>query len=128
MIKLFLILLVFVFSCSSSKNINNDENLTIAFGNGGGFVGIESKYYLKGDGTLSKIINKDTTILKQIPKESIAHFFNEAEVLKDYKYFKPENIYQFIEINNNRIVWGFNTNDLNNSVITLYNNLKTIIK
>ncbi len=115
-------------SCSSTKNIVEDDKLTIVFGNGGGFVGIETKYLLKSDGTLSRIINKDTTFLKQIPQENVAHFFKEATALKDYKYFRPDNIYQYVEINNNRIVWNVTTDGLDTSVITLYNNLKTLFK
>ena len=120
--------LITIFSCSSPKPIIENEIKYITFGNGGGFVGIETKYMLKTDGTLSKISKKDTTIIKSIDKAQAAILLKEIAPFKVYKYNKPDNIYQFIEIQNNRIVWGTNDNLLNKKIISLYTKLFTLLK
>jgi hypothetical protein len=115
-------------NCSSNKNATANDTLTIAFGNGGGFAGIETKYIVEPSGKLLKIYGKDTLVLKTINNQNLKQLFKDAEKLKDYKYFKPDNIYQFIEINNNRIVWGFTTENVNPKAIILYQQLTTLLK
>ncbi len=122
------ILLLTIFSCNSTKSSIGTGFNFIAFGNGGGFAGKETKYILKEDGWLSKVINRDTVFLKQIDKKEALAFFTDAFEFKSYNYFKPGNTYQFIEINSNRIVWGFSKDSLSPKVISLYNNLSILIK
>lgn len=128
MYNLILMTLITIFSCSSPKPIIGTEIKYIAFGNGGGFVGIETKYILKTDGTLSKIFNKDTTIIKSIDKTEAATLLKAATAFKTYRYFKPDNLYQFIEIEGNRIVWSSNTDSLDKKITSLYTKLLTILK
>lgn len=117
-------------NCSPIKSIALNNNLTLSFGNGGGFTGIETKYELKQDGTIDKIQMQDSSVavIKKVEQKVIEQLFKDAEALKDYKYFKPDNMYQFIEINNNRIVWGFNTENVNPKAINLYQQLTTLLK
>lgn len=128
MYNLILITLITIFSCSSPKPMINNEIKYITFGNGGGFVGIETKYILNSKGTLTKIFNKDTTIIKSIDKTEAATLIKAATDFKTYKYFKPDNLYQFIEIEDNRIVWSSNTDSLDKEITTLYTKLLTILK
>ena len=116
-------------TCSSNKNTTATEALKLAFGNGGGFTGIETKYELKQDGTIYKIQMQDSSVavIKKVEQKVIEQLFKDAEALKDYKYFKPDNMYQFIEINNNRIVWGFNIESVNPKAINLYQQLTTLL-
>ena len=96
---LLFILSIIIISCSSTKSNSTENNITIAFGNGGGFAGIETKYELKQDGSIYKIQMRDSSvaIVKKIDAKEVKGIFDAAEALKDYKYFKPDNIYQFIE-------------------------------
>jgi hypothetical protein len=128
-----LIILIFsllFINCSSNKNLTENNSLTIAFGNGGGFTGIETKYELKQDGTIYKMQMNDSSvaIVKKVESKGIEQLFKDAETLKDYKYCKPDNMYQFIEINNNRIVWGFNTENVNPKATNLYQQLTKLLK
>jgi hypothetical protein len=115
-------------TCSSNKNTTSTDTLTLAFGNGGGFTGIETKYIVESTGKVLKIFGRDTTVLKNIDIKELKTIYSDANLLKDYKYFKPDNMYQFIEINNNRIVWGFNTESVNPKAINLYQQLTTLLK
>ncbi len=126
--NLVLITLITIFSCSSPKPIIGKEIKYIEFGNGGGFVGIETKYILNKEGTLTKIFNKDTTIIKNIDKTEAATLLKAATAFKTYRYFKPDNLYQFIEIEGNRIVWSSNTDSLDKKVTLLYTKLLNLLK
>lgn len=130
-ILLFILIFTTAFACSSTKNNDVKNSIySISFGNGGGYTGIETKYELKQDGTIFKIQIQDSAvrIVKKVEPNKIKQLFKDAETLKDYKYFKPDNMYQFIEINNNRIVWGFSTDNVNPKAINLYQQLTTLLK
>jgi hypothetical protein len=120
--------LITIFSCSSSKPSIGNPIKYIAFGSGGGVVGIETKYILNTDGTLTKIFNKDTAVLKKIENVKAVTLLKEASSFSTYKYFKPDNIYQFIEIADNRIVWSFNTDLLDKRITLFYKKLLTLLK
>jgi hypothetical protein len=128
MYDLILMTLITISSCSSPKPLIGNEIRYIAFGNGGGFIGIETKYILNTGGTLTKIFNKDTTTLKSIDKTEAATLLKAAMAFKTYRYFKPDNLYQFIEIEDNRIVWNSNTDSLDNKITSLYTELLSQIK
>ena len=127
--KIFILLsaTLFFFNCSPNKNITNNDSINISFGNGGGFTGIETKYTLKKNGSIIKFVNRDSTLVKQLDTKELNTIYAEAKSLKDYKYFKPDNIYQFIEINNNRIVWGFTIENVNPTAVALYKTLTELI-
>jgi hypothetical protein len=128
--KFLFIILVQLFACTTTKNNIIISSISIAFGNGGGFTGIETKYQLKRDGNIYKITSKDTTpvYIKQLELNQLNQIFKDAEELKSYEYFKPENMYQFIELNNNRIAWGFSTDNVNPKIISLYQQLNKLLK
>lgn len=123
-------ILLFYSSCVNRNYSPTTLVSSLAFGNGGGFTGIETKYELKQDGTIFKIQIQDSAVgvVKKVEPNKIKQLFKDAEILKDYKYFKPDNMYQFIEINNNRIVWGFSTDNVNPKAINLYQQLTTLLK
>lgn len=89
-------------------------------------MGIETKYTIEENGTLIKRVNGNEAILKELERKEIKSLFEQAEKLKDYKYFKPDNVYQFIEIDNNRIVWGLNT-EIDKKISDLYNQLQQLL-
>lgn len=121
--KLTIILLLLFSSCMISKDIAKTEIQEIKFGNGGGFTGEVIIYTLDEDG----LLKKSDSEIKSLKNNEIVDYFKEAQKLKDYKYNEPENVYSFLEIKTknktNRIVWHLGSNNIDNKVVELYNNL-----
>lgn len=121
--KLTIILLLLFSSCMTSKDIAKTEIQEIKFGNGGGFTGEVITYTLDGNG----LLKKSDSEIKNLKNNEVFDYFKEAQKLKDYKYNEPENVYSFLEIKTkdktNRIVWHIGSNNIDNKVIELYNNL-----
>jgi hypothetical protein len=107
----------------TSKDISKTEIQEIQFGNGGGFTGEIITYTLNGNG----LLNKADSEIKKLKNKKTFEYFKEAQNLKDYKFNEPENVYSFLEIKTknktNRIVWYLGSNNIDNKVIELYNNL-----
>lgn len=124
--KLSIIIISLLLSCGTARNGNTNTKM-IAFGNGGGFAGIETKYLLYSTGDLMKVVGADTAKIKSLPAPSISTYFRDAEAIRDYKYFKPGNIYNFIEFDGNRITWS-STDTIDKNILDLYNKLFTLTK
>jgi hypothetical protein len=108
---------------SNLPNTNNDILLT--FGNGGGFTGIETSYNVMSNGD---VIRKGGVLLKvgTLDNATIDKIKSFIGQYKDFKYSKPDNMYGFIDINNNHIVWGFTPP--NNDISNMYNTLNSYTK
>lgn len=111
----------------TNKHTNTTNVETVAFGNGGGFTGIETKYLLNYNGNLVKISQNDTVLIKELSHKEVEGIYITASELNTYKFFKPENIYQFVELKTksttNRIAWGFGSTEISNTAIKFYNDL-----
>ncbi len=86
-------------NCSTEKDFKG-----IKFGDGGGFTGAVTTYEIKTNGDVFKDDKKTKTVeaseLKTIQKK-IDKLSNES-----LKFNHPFNMYYFIEIDKNKIVWG----------------------
>lgn len=89
------ILIVFLFfACSMCKIAKQSSIQEIQFGNGGGFIGVETTYSLKADGSLWKQDRK----IKKLSCDSLNTIYELAEQLPQEDYMHPGNTYSFIRL------------------------------
>ena len=129
-----LLLALFSFSFTKAPVGFQPEITSIRFGNGGGFAGIETVYSLnrKGEVHIIQVTlkAKNSTFVKFIGKKEAKVFFDAVKPLRDYQYNAPDNTYSFLEFigeKTQRIVWG-DTTKVDTRVLSLYNNLNTLVK
>jgi hypothetical protein len=107
----------------TSKITVNTGIEEITFGSGGGFTGAIKSFKLNTSG---KLFENDTVIIKVSSKKTI-ELFNKAELLKDFEFNRPDNLYRFIEIKTkektNRIVWAFGSMEIDKKALELYDSL-----
>lgn len=93
--KVYLILIVILLSaCSTCKVAEKSPIREIQFGNGGGFTGALTTYYLKADGSLWKQGQK----LKNLSCDSLSTIYELAEQLPQEDFIYPNNTYSFIRL------------------------------
>ncbi|MBU3659503.1 MAG: hypothetical protein FGM14_06525 [Flavobacteriales bacterium] len=123
-----LLLIVTLYSCTTSKDIVKTEIIEIVFGSGGGFTGEINSYKLTANG---KIYNKESE-LKKIKLKKTLTLFNQADKIKNLNFNEPGNMYSFIEIitkdNTNKIVWSLGSSNVDKKVIELHKNLTQTTK
>jgi hypothetical protein len=93
------------------------ENI-LTIGEGGGFTGIETSYFITQKGQVFQQMGRDTLLVEmpsvdpKIVRQAISTIHQLD--LVNYKYQNPGNVYKFLYIKldgeENRIVWG-NAND-----------------
>lgn len=118
-----LFLCILLNSCMTGKIATKTGIEEIHFGNGGGFTGEVKTYTLTSE---CKLIQNDKE-LKKIDSKITFEIFNSAKHLKDYQHNNPDNMYSFIELKTkektNRIVWSYNSTDIDKKVTELYDKL-----
>ena len=104
-----------IFACSSTKSLSSySPEETIVFGNGGGFAGRVTTYYLTNDGRIFKTVSqqKDTLFLAKIKKKEAAGLFSDYDRLgfSTLNFNHPGDRYSFIGKGFNsgqgRVTWG----------------------
>lgn len=129
-----ILLSVFIslFACNGTKEIGGADVLSIKFGTGGGFTGEVTTYEISSDGHLNLLGQNTNKFIKKINKQDVHQIFDEAFVLKTYKFNEPGNIYSFLEIlskdTTNRITWGVGSTTLSTDVSKLYDKLISLTK
>jgi len=126
-----LLLLIFLFSCSTQKEIYIDNPHTLRFGSAGGFTNQTTVYKLLSDGSLSKTdgLTKETTLLKQLRKSQTKKVFKQAYQvgIDTLKLDKPGNISNFIQLKtksvDNKIIWYKDSDQTPEEITTFYKNL-----
>ena len=130
-------IVVFAFaSCGSSGAFTPDayESEYISIGNGGGFTGAVTQYYLLKDGSIHKLLTPgdSTEYLGKIEKEIAQQQFASFEKFKfsDLRIDDPGNLYYFLyhNKNDNHIVWGGNNTEVPPSLKIFHTNLLKLIK
>ncbi len=115
-------------SCFASRQMGKTRLEQVVFGVGGGVTGIVTSYTLKSDGSLYK----GDEFLKKIAKKDVKNMFKKLSDIADYKYSKPANMYQFLELrtanSNNKIVWGLGDKGVDNHIFVIYDELKKFIE
>ena len=89
-ISLFIFLLC---ACSMCKVAQQSPIQEIQFGNGGGFTGGVTTFYLKADGSLWK----HDQMLKKLSCDSLNAIYDLAEQLPHEDFIHPGNTYSFIK-------------------------------
>ncbi len=104
-----------IFACTSTKNLSSySPDETIVFGNGGGFTGGVTTYFLTNDGRIFKTTSqqKDTLFLAKIKKKEAARLFSEYDRsgFSKLNFYHPGDRYSFIGKGFNpesgRVTWG----------------------
>lgn len=106
----------------------------IIFGDGGGFVGVETSYTLLENGQIFKQVGVDADYeeLKSIKPKSAKDIFEKVHSLQLYKMDieQPGNLYYFIqEVNesiDSRVTWGAGDYLPPQSVISVYKELQEL--
>lgn len=124
-------LLLFLHSCVSTDNVKSTGVYEIQFGSGGGFAGKTTTYSLNTKGKLT-LIESQNKFSKKLTKRQTEELFTLADKLKHYTFNKPDNLYSFITIKtndtDNRIVWGFGSQNVDTNAATLFDKLITQTK
>lgn len=123
----------FVWRNNRTKLVNGNENtgntpkgdVILSFGNGGGFAGIETTYNLMSNGD---IVRAGGVLLKvgSLNNATLDKVKSFVSKYKDFKYSKNDNMYSFIYINGNHIVWGFSVP--NQDIFDIYSVLNLYTK
>jgi hypothetical protein len=124
----FLAITFIIFSCHTTKNIDNSKSKVLLFGNGGGFTGQETEYVLDENGTFMKNdrLKSEVTILPTLKKSEIKVLFKELDRIRfDTIHFNhPGNTYYFITVtqndNSHEVVWGEHDNLPPASILQFY--------
>ena len=124
----FLLFILILNSCASSKTTIKTGIKEILFGNGGGFTGEMKTYKISADNK----IYENGKLIKTLLSKKTKTLFKKAKYLKQIKFNEPDNMYFFIEIisndNGNRIVWGSNSKTVDKKVSEFYKELISTIK
>ena len=129
--------MVLIISCKTKKSISpaNYKGEMIVVGNGGGFTGISTSYFLLKNGEVFRSGMSDTSYIKvgKIEKKIIDQQFS---IYKDLHFQKvklddPGNRYHFMSIRQNgeenKLQWG--RSELENPLIGVYHdNIMKLIK
>lgn len=67
--------------CSTQEKLSEYEGITIIFGNGGGFTGIEETYFLSNDGELSQRtgVEKEIHLIQKLSPSKTLKLFEQNE-------------------------------------------------
>ena len=106
----------------------------LRFGDGGGFIGIETTYTLLENGQLFKSKSKgaDTLEMSGCKPHIAQKMFKNAETLAlaQLDFMHPSNVYFFIEIlddgKTNRIAWGDRDYPVNEKISSFYEELRKL--
>jgi len=131
-----LFLMMYVVSCSSNEVFvpSQYQDNFITIGNGGGFTGVVTQFYILPDGKVFKAVplSDSVVIVGTINKSLAAQQFEIYRNfnLKEMKLDDPGNIYYFISSNksSNKLTWGGNNSDVPPFVSTFHSNLSRLIK
>jgi len=127
-------------SCNQEKNISSFENTKSDYfiiGSGGGFTGQYTQYKVFNNGNVEiyDFSSKTYSQFKTADKSKLNDFFNSINSLElnTYKFNKPGNITNYIEVNStndllNRIVWNKGSTEINPAVENLFNDIFEFIK
>ncbi len=127
--------LVIFSQCKNTKyTADNLPDEYLRFGNGGGFVGIETTYTLLENGQIFKSRSKepDTLEITGCKRKLAKKILDVAETLglETLDFMYPGNVYQFIEIQDdgktNRIAWGDREHPVDEKISTFYAELQKL--
>ncbi len=135
---LFLALLFFLASCSTTRYTNPAEypNARINFGSGGGFSGMVTEYVLLDNGQLlKKMMQADSfEMVTTVDKNQTTQLFENYKFLNigNLQYNQPGNMYSFIHFHHenteHKIIWpGNQYPDKDANLKIFYKNLKSLI-
>jgi hypothetical protein len=126
-------LLLFIFSCNTSKTIvYKQTNSQIFFGNSGGFTNAKLEYVLNDDGNIFKIAKDSILFIKQIDRKQLKDIQNSIDENEFGKtqINSPGNMTYFVRVKtkefDNRVVWTDVTT--NKPVEILYKRLFNLLK
>ncbi|NND34471.1 MAG: hypothetical protein HKN76_17935 [Saprospiraceae bacterium] len=129
------VLLVFACKTPPFNPATFSEDL-ITIGEGGGFAGIETRYYFTPVGKVYQQTGRDSSLKKlpDINRELVSQVQTTAsEVgLHDYTYVNPGNVYKFITLRSdgreNKIVWSHADDGVKPVCPAIFDLLKQSIK
>jgi len=92
---------------------SSDQNL-ITIAEGGGFAGIETKFFFTESGDVYQQVGRDTSLIpmKRVKRQVIEQVFSTVEQMElmSYKFDAPGNAYKYLRVSKdgieNKIVWG----------------------
>ena len=126
-------LLLFIFSCNTSKTIvYKQTNSQIFFGNSGGFTNAKLEYVLNDDGNIFKIAKDSILFIKQIDRKQLKDIQNSIDEneFRKTQINSPGNMTYFVRVKtkefDNRVVWTDVTT--NKPVEILYKRLFNLLK
>ena len=125
------------FSCKSTQYTpENYPDAQITFGNGGGFAGTYTNYYLFENGQLFRntTAKPDFEKVKKVKARTVKQIFNNYKTfqLKDYQFNNPGNMTYYIEHkqagHSHKIQWGGNNEKVDQKVETIFKILMNLTK
>ncbi|MCB0688108.1 MAG: hypothetical protein KDC53_16335 [Saprospiraceae bacterium] len=100
-------------------------------GDGGGFTGLETKYFITIEGDVYKQMGQDTVLSKmesidpKIVRQAM-HSLEDLNMLA-YDYQHPDNVYKFLTMHlddrENKVVWGGSDDTVNPVITNIYQQL-----
>jgi hypothetical protein len=124
--------------CASQRGMDSPEYYEgqwMAFGNGGGFTGIETKYILKEGKVWGVGADGEEFAVKDIDEDTWKQIFSNAKTigLNDLKYAVPGNTYHFIEVTSDgktsRVVWDDQRRPpISDSVLVFHRRLMYLVR
>lgn len=130
--KCFLILIIaFLSSCQASKSQLSFEY--IKFGSAGGFTGETSGFMLLSNGELSCLTCKQDKPKSTVSKKELKQISLICSDLETLNYNKPDNMYQYIEIQlksnqSKNFSWGISDQEIPEKISSLYQRLNSFNK
>jgi hypothetical protein len=137
MYKIIIVGILLTWSCKSVPfNPSTPGKDLITIGEGGGFAGIETRYYFTTAGQVYRQIGRDTTFFKlpAIDRRIVTQVLEIARQigLNDYAYENPGNVYKFLSFQidgkENKIVWSTPKDGVKSAYPSIFNLLKQSIK
>lgn len=103
-----------------------DDYLVI--GNGGGYTGIETSFYITTNGDVFRHSGRDTIFQKmpRINQKIVKQAIGSIDQLNliDYQFQNPGNVYKFLSMNiegkSNKVVWGDNQQEVSPAIANIY--------
>ena len=104
----------------------DDDYLVI--GDGGGYTGLETSFYITNRGEVFKHSGRDTVYQKmpKINQKVVKQAMGSIDQLGliDYQFQNPGNVYKFLSMNidgkSNKVVWGDNQQTVSPAIANIY--------